>query len=158
MPEPTRTGTWAKSFGTVKSFMLKAINDGMSFGGFYGLSQETGLSYRKTNMLRDWDSMLGVYAKERYIHTRDPNEKLTEYCVTREFYSKNYAYIAGVSYKHIDPLTGETVDAFYAVTMDELQSPNAILEKAFAAFGAEGPYRTPSAFDFKLRYVCGRQK
>lgn len=156
MPEPTRTSSWKKSFGEVKSFMLKAVNDLMSFNDFYDTAREAGISYQRQRMLRDWDSVRGLYAHEEHIHTLNPELAIGEYDVSKEFYTKNYNYLAGVEYKYFDVMTQTWETGMRMIDMDALQTPNEILTRAIDVFGADSPYRDPSATDFKLRYVIGR--
>lgn len=156
MPEPQRTSAWQTSFGTVKSFMAKAVSDLMSFNDFYSLAKDEGLSYRRERMLTDWRSTQGLFKFETALHALDPNQAVPGRLVSDEFHSVNYNYLAAVQYVYTDPLTGEDVQGMRFIDSQELQSPNEYLQRAFDVYGANSRYRDPSARDFKLRYVIGR--
>jgi hypothetical protein len=156
MPEPIRTSSWQQSFGTIKSFMQKAIGQSMSFNDFQLLAQVEGLSYNRQRMNTDWRSVQGLYKFESQLHALNPNEAIPGRLVSDEFHTVNYNYLAAIQYTYTDPLTGEDVQGFRFIDSSELQTPNEYLQRAFDIYGADSPYRDPSARDFKLRYVIGR--
>jgi hypothetical protein len=157
MPEPTRTSSWQSAFGSVKAFMLKAVNSAMSFNEFYDTTKETGISYRRTNMLTDWRNVQGLYKFEQSIGQLNPDSIIPSRYMTDEAHSVNYNVLAGVEYKYTDALTGETITGMRMVDSDELSTTNDYLSRAQELFREGAPYADPSARDFKLRFVVGKR-
>lgn len=156
MPEPVRTPSWLRQFNASKSFMLKAINDEVTFNDFYDLMKSAGLSYRRTNMLTDFRNVQGLYKFEDLLDKLDPFKVIAQQYVTNEGHSVNYNYLAGVEYKYTDPFTGETITGIRMVDSETLSTKADYIERAESMFKEGAPYADPSARDFKLRFVLTR--
>lgn len=156
MPEPSRSSSWQSSFGAAKSFMSKAVNDGMTFNSFYDTMKDAGMSYRRTNMLTDWRSTQNLYKFESILGALDPDKPISARYVSDESHSVHYNYLAGVEYKWTDAVTGKTETGMWMVDSDELSSMNDYVGRAAELFKEGAPYADPTARDFKLRFVVGR--
>lgn len=153
MPEPIRTSAWKDAFGSTKAFILKAVNQGMSFNDFYDTAKETGISYRRERMLTDWRNVQGLYKFEASISKLDLDKVISSRFVTDESHSVNYNYLAGVEYKYTDAITGEDVIAMRMVDSNELSAKSDYISRAAELYKEGAAYADPSARDFKVRFV-----
>lgn len=158
MPEPTRTSSWQSSFGSVRAFMLKAVNTGLSFNEFYRTAQDTGISYNRQRMNTDFRSLQGIYKYENLIAALPAETIIPQKYVTDESHTVNYNYAAFVDYTYTDAITGEDVHGTFIATSEKLFSHEEYTRQAMDRMQPGGPYQDATARDFKFRYVAGRRE
>jgi hypothetical protein len=157
MPQPERTRTWEKEFGTAKPFYLAAIDQGYTFSQIYGDLYDAGMSYRESRMRADWRSLQNVYAHESQLQNLRPETQIPDSYVTSELYARNYNYVVGFDYDYIDPVTGQQKTGWVGVTSSTLGTVGEYTQAAWELIGEGGRYHNPTATNLRIRYVIGKE-